>query len=279
MRPRHLSIPAPIRVTRRLHRLATIGLCATTLPLTAQTAPYDVQAFRPVLDESKLQAPSSSPAKIEQGDFAGQSNEFFFLDPTGQYLTFTVTGDSKRSELRQMSGDWDTATDTPVGMAARVKVYVPETPELQQYTFLQIHDTTDDPGALNKPLLRVTRRGDYRKTRDHLWAHVRVPADPDQPISSENLDTENVDLGPRPEGFFDAQITVHQGRLVLTIDGQTKLDKDVSYWNGLNNYFKAGVYNQDPGTSKVEFESLRYFSGETPDDSAATAHDDAKEPE
>ena len=33
---------------------------------------------------------------------------------------------------------------------------------------------------------------------------------------------------------------------------------DVSYWNGLENYYKAGVYNQDAGRSKVEFEVLRY---------------------
>ena len=253
-------------------------LCGTAPFVSAETVPYDLEQFRPVLDDSKLQAPTSSPAKIEQGDFAGQSNEYFFVDPTGQYLTFTVTGDSNRSELRQMSGDWDTATATAVGMAARVKVYVPETPELEQYTFLQIHDTTDDPGALNKPLLRVTRRGQYRKTNDHLWAYIRVPADLSQPISTENLDTEYVDLGPRPEGFFDAQVRIHEGRMTVTIDGETKIDKDVSYWNGLNNYFKAGVYNQDPGTSMVEFASLRYFTG---DDTQAPADDmdQTKEPE
>ncbi|MEO0514274.1 MAG: polysaccharide lyase family 7 protein [Planctomycetota bacterium] len=249
-------------------------LCVTAAVLTcisagsiasAEAVPYDLEKFRPVLDDSKLQAPTSSPAKINRGDFEGAANEYFFLDDTGHYLTFTVTGDSKRSELRQLSGEWDTASSTPQRLVARVKVYVPETPGLEQYTFLQIHDTTNDPGSLNKPLIRITRRGDYRKTQDHLWAAIRTPADFDKPISLDNLATLNIDLGPRPEGFFDAEIRVQNSNMTVTIDGETKVDLDVSYWDGLDNYFKAGVYNQDPGTSKVEFESLMFLdSDDTP---------------
>ncbi len=240
--------------------LLLAALAGAHAPLaTADAVPYDLEKFRPVLDDSKLQAPTSSPTLIEQGQFEGATNEYFFLDDTGQTLTFTVTGDSKRSELRQESGEWDTATSTPQRLVARVKVYVPETPELEQFTFLQIHDTTNDPGSLNKPLIRITRRGDYRNTQDHLWAAIRTPADFDQPISLENLATLNVDLGPRPEGFFDAEIRVHNSQMTVMIDGETKVDLDVSYWDGLANYFKAGVYNQDPGTSKVEFESLIFL--------------------
>ncbi len=46
--------------------------------------------------------------------------------------------------------------------------------------------------------------------------------------------------------------------MVVIINGQTKVDMDVSYWDGLENYYKAGVYNQDPGRSRVEFESLHF---------------------
>ena len=222
--------------------------------------PYDLEQFRSVLDDSKLQAPTSSPAKINHGEFAGASNEYFYLDDTGRYLTFTVTGDSKRSELRQMSGDWDTATATPRRVVARVKVHVHEDPGLNQFTFLQIHDKKNGDQGLNKPLIRLTRRGEYRNTNDHLWAHIRTPADFDQPISLENLATLNIDLGPRPEGFFDAEISVHESRMVVKIEGEIKVDMDVSYWDGLPNYYKAGVYNQDPGTSKVEFASLQFLN-------------------
>ena len=221
-------------------------------------APYNLKKFRPVLDNSKLQAPTSSPTLIEKGKFTGKANEYFFLDPTGQYMTFTVEGDKNRSELRQETGDWDTATKTPQRMLARVKVYVPEDKQLEQYTFLQIHDKKEGDKGLNKPLLRVTLRGNYKNTRDHIWAVIRTPKDYNKPISLKNLATENVDLGPRPNGFFNIEVRVQNSHLGIAMGGQIKVNMNVSYWDGLENYFKAGVYNQDPGRSKVEFELLQY---------------------
>ena len=106
----------------------------------SEYAPYNLKKLRSVLDESKLPASKSSPTLIQKGEFAGAANEYFFLDPTGQYMTFTVEGDKNRSELRQETGDWDTASKKPQRMVAHVKVYVPEDKRLEQYTFLQIHD-------------------------------------------------------------------------------------------------------------------------------------------
>lgn len=267
---------------RALLVLATLTTAGRGAPCNAADAraPYDVERFRPVLDDSKLQAPTSSPALIEHGDFAGKSNDYFFLDATGTRLTFTVTGDSKRSELRQLSGDWDTATPTPQRLVARVKVFVPETPSLEQFTFMQIHDKKNGDDGLNKPLIRLTWRKSRSKVRDHLWAGLRIPQHTGQPISLENLASEWVDLGPRPDGFFDAEIRVQNGQMSVVLDGETKLEKDVNYWNGLENYFKAGVYNQDPGTSKVEFEVLRYATSDDDetDHPASTAPTDTVEP-
>ncbi|MEM7627156.1 MAG: polysaccharide lyase family 7 protein [Planctomycetota bacterium] len=234
----------------------------------AVAVPYDLEKFRAVLDDSKLQAPTSSPTMIEKGQFEGQSNQYFFLDETGRYMTFTVTGDSKRSELRQLSGDWHTSTSEPRRLIARVRLLVPEDKELNQFTFMQIHDKKNGDRGLNKPLIRLTWRRSRGGIKDHLWAAVRIPDDSTQPISLENLATNHVDLGPRPEDFFDAEIQVHNSRMTVKIHGRVKLDMDVSYWDGLNNYFKAGVYNQDPGTSRAEFETLRY---------AATAEDAVEE--
>ena len=143
-------------------------------------------------------------------------------------------------------------------MLARVKVYVPEDKQLEQYTFLQIHDKKEGDKGLNKPLLRVTLRGNYKNTRDHIWAVIRTPKDYNKPISLKNLATENVDLGPRPNGFFDIEVRVQNSHLGIAMGGQIKVNMNVSYWDGLENYFKAGVYNQDPGRSKVEFELLQY---------------------
>ena len=210
---------------KQLTRSVTTSLCAVVwllavvTPAQGQRAPYDLEKFRSVLDDSKLQAPTSSPTKIDRGDFAGASNEYFFLDKTGRFMTFTVQGEGNRSELRQSTGDWDTATETPQYLTARVRVLVPEDRGLEQFTFLQIHDKKNDNEGLNKPLLRVTRHGRYRGTNDHLWAHIRTPKNFNQPISLSNLGTKNIDLGPRPKGFFNAQVRVQNSRMIVAIDG------------------------------------------------------------
>ncbi len=181
---------------------AVVLLFATVTPAHGQKAPYDLEKFRSVLDDSKLQAPTSSPTMIDRGDFHGASNEYFFLDKTGQYMTFTVEGASKRSELRQLTGDWDTATEIPQRLIARVRVFVPEDGELEQFTFLQIHDRKIGEKGLNNPLLRIACHSDFRDKKDHLWSHVRTPHDVNRPISLANLAARKVDLGLRSRGFF-----------------------------------------------------------------------------
>ena len=213
--------------------LATALLSVTTAAVAmgqshSQGAPYDLEKFRSVLDDSKLQAPKSSPTLIKQGKFAGASNEYFFLDPTGQYMTFTVEGTSCRSELRQLSGDWDTASKTPQRMIARVKVFAAQDKSPERFTFLQIHDKKNGDTGLNKPLLRVTSHDQRQGKQDHLWAAIRIPKDFDKPISLSNLAGKHLDLGPRPKGFFDAEVRVQNSKMIVTINGQTKVDMDVS---------------------------------------------------
>eukprot|EP00752_Nemacystus_decipiens_P015226 g13559.t1 len=221
-----------------------------------EPVPYDLVKFQPVLDDSKLQAPTSSPALIPQGGFPGQSNQYFYLDPTGQYMTFQVSGDSNRSELRQETGtDWQTSTTDRLSLDGRVRLALPGTQTPEQYTFMQIHDTG---AGLNKPLIRLTWQRERDSIEDHLWAAIRTPDDFGQPIADDNLDTLSVDLGARPTGFFDASIVVQNNQMKVLIDGQVKVDMDVSYWDGLDNYFKAGVYLQDPGEVAVEFDQLAY---------------------
>lgn len=273
-----MTASPPLRARRLFASLAVVYLLVLC-PATHAKAPYDLEKFRPVLDDSKLQAPTSSPAKIEQGDFAGKSNEYFFLDDTNTRLTFTVSGDSNRSELRQLSGDWDTATDTAQRLIGRIKVFRPGTSSLRQFTFMQIHDKKEGDQGLNKPLIRLAWRKSQRGNKDHLWAAIRTPKDPNKPISLKNLGSEWVNLGPRPEGFFDIEICVQQGQMTVILGGQTVVNKDVSYWNGLKNYFKAGVYNQNPGTSKVEFDVLRYATSDHPAAAPTTAPESIGEPE
>ncbi len=245
-----------VRCSAKLLLGVSLLAAAPSLHASNPDAPYNLSKYRPVLDDSKLQAPTSSTL-IAHGDFADKSNQYFRLDSSGKYMTFTVSGDSKRSELRQMSGDWQTSTSSWRKMIGEVKVFYPNSSSssLDQFTFMQIHDST----SLNKPLIRLVWHRSRSGQSDHLWAVIRIPANPNQPISSSNLATQWEDLGPRPSGFFKSEIKVKNNQMKVRINSVTKVDVDVTYWDGLDSYFKAGTYNQDPGTSKVQYRSLKYY--------------------
>jgi len=222
----------------------TLGLTSTVA--LADSDPYSLARFQPVLDDSKLQAPDSSTARA-QGDFFGFHDSFFRLDSRGKYLTFEMEGDSHRSELRQMN-EWQTSSLTWQKMIGEVKLFYPQTSSLNQYTFMQIHDSGSYP---NKPLIRLHWQRNRNDLPDHLWAVVRLS------VSEKNYLWVN--LGPRPGSFFKSEIKVKNNIMRVRINGITMLDMDVSYWDGLSNYFKAGVYLQDAGKAKVQFKSLKYY--------------------
>lgn len=208
--------------------------------------PYSLSRFQSVLDDSKLQAPDSSAAR-RQGELPGFSDWFFRLDSTGKYMTFEMTGDSARSELRQMN-EWQTSSSTWNKMIGEVKLFYPSTPTLNQYTFMQIHDSGSYP---NKPLIRLTWRRDRAGLSDNLWAAIRLSA------------TENryqwVNLGKRPSGFFKSEIKVANNTMRVLINGVPMIDMNVAHWDGLSSYFKVGVYLQDEGTAKAQFRRLKYY--------------------
>lgn len=209
--------------------------------------PYDLPKFQQVLDDSKLQAPTSTTA-CPQGQFAGYDDTFFRLDASDTYMTFTMSGDSHRSELRQMI-EWKTSTSNLQTMEGEVKVFYPTTSSLNELTFMQIHDSGTSP---NKPLLRLAWIRSRSSKSDHLWAIIRKS-------TSSSSSYEYVDLGARPSGFFHAKVQVMSNYMRLTLNDNIIFTKSVSYWSALNNYFKAGVYLQDNGTGKVQFKTLNYY--------------------
>nr|AYC81221.1 PL7 alginate lyase [uncultured bacterium] len=207
--------------------------------------PYDDPKFHPVLDDSKLQAPDSRTA-CAQGNFDGFADWYFYLyQGNNNYMTFTMNGDHNRSELRQMI-EWKTSTTSWKKMIGEVKLFFPSTNSLNQYTFMQIHDSD----GINKPLIRLAwvrqRSGKY----DHIWAYLRKD-------TGSTIDV--IDLGPRPDGFFKAEIKVKSNILKVKINSVTMINENVSYWSNFHNYFKAGVYLQDDGSAKVQFKSLKYY--------------------
>lgn len=61
-------------------------------------------------------------------------------------------------------------------------------------------------------------------------------------------------LGPR---FVKVDVTVRSQQLIISVDGQVKLTRNLAYWKHLN-YFKAGCYPQaTQGAADVFFRKLQ----------------------
>lgn len=242
--------PASFRLTTIFSFLLVIA----SPSVFASDAPYSLSKYHSILDASKLQAPDSSTA-IRQGHFPGISEWYFHLDASGKYMTFEMDGSKNRSELRQMD-EWYTSASTWQKIIGEVKVFYPETPSLNQFTFMQIHDsgTEDDhvTEIYNKPLIRLAWIRDRGGADDHLWAIIRL---------SSSIDSfEYINLGSRPDSFFKCEIKVKNNKMRVRINNETKLELDVSYWEQLRSYFKSGVYLQSEGTAKVQFRKLKYYA-------------------
>ncbi len=223
----------------------------------ADTAPYDLSKYQPVLDDSKLQAPTSSTL-LPRGSFKSQYNQYFYIPDSGnQWMTFEVTGDHARSELRQITEWYTSDTSTLYKMIGNVLVVDPMEGEVDEITFMQVHDVTNNNNAINKPLVRLVWMRDYRGLSNHYWAVIKA----DACESCSNYD--KIDLGEYRDSAVKFEVRIENNTLTIKRDSiaHPELNKyDISYWGDLESYFKAGVYNQDSGTGIVQFESLRYYA-------------------
>lgn len=231
-----------------------ILLIFTTISLFSYDAPYDLEKFENTLNNSKLQAPLSryNPRwSTKYGDFENFANRYFYLKDS-KYMVFSVCKKSHRSELRERD-EWRVSTKTKKILDATLKLLVKKSKK--EFTFLQIHPNPDKPGKryttyINKPLLRIAWRRNYRSKKDHIWAIIRTDIDP---FSKNYI---KIDLGKRNKSFFHIKIEVLENHLKIYLNHTLKVDFDISYWKNISNYFKAGVYMQDNGCAKVIFDRL-----------------------
>ncbi|MEL0638287.1 polysaccharide lyase family 7 protein [Marinomonas sp. TI.3.20] len=221
----------------------------------AESSPYAISQYKPVLNQVKLQAPTSVDL-INQGDFLGKYNKYFYIDKATGWMSFTVTGDHHRSELRQIS-DWKTSDlDYSHQMIGQAVVYKPKEGKVNEITFMQIHDVTDNKNSINKPLLRLVWLRSRHGIKNHYWAVVKE----DACRTCKNY--MKVDLGGHSISPIKFDVNVVNNLLTLTVNGKIvpSLNKyNISYWAGLRSYFKSGVYNQSPGTATVKFKSLDFY--------------------
>lgn len=207
--------------------------------------PSDIPRFQPFLAECKLQAPTSSTLRDQDALNNGYAHPEWFYVVDGDKIRFNQTGDSRRTELRYET-NWD-LTQADRSLHGRIDI-VEQTCE--QVTVMQIHDDANAGSGPNKPLLRIYKHNG-RVPTNHIWAAVKTNAG--------GVSTTHVDLGEDPGGYFNCDIRLVDGRMIIDFEGVEKFNEDVSFWTWPS-YWKAGVYLQDDGEATAHFDEL--FEGD-----------------
>ncbi|MEQ8580454.1 MAG: polysaccharide lyase family 7 protein [Marinoscillum sp.] len=216
----------------------------------AQTysAPYDIPRFQDFIGECKLQAPTSSTAATQSDLINGYTSSWFYV-ADGDKVAFNQSGSSNRTELRDLR-NWDlTASDQT--LFGRIDI-VQQT--CDQVTVMQIHDDANAGNGPNKPLLRIYKH-QTKSPVNHIWAAIKTDAG--------GQATTHVDLGADPGGYFDCEIKLVGGNMIINFQGVEKVNMDVSYWS-YPSYWKAGVYLQDNGEATAYFDELHNGPGGSP---------------
>ncbi|TVZ60110.1 putative secreted protein (Por secretion system target) [Flavobacteriaceae bacterium MAR_2010_105] len=203
-------------------------------------APYEIPRFQDFIGECKLQAPTSSTAATQSELIAGYTSSWFYV-ADGDKVAFNQSGSLNRTELRDLR-NW-TISQGDRSLHGRIDI-VQQT--CDQVTVMQIHDDANAGNGPNKPLLRIYKH-QTKSPVNHLWAAVKTDA------GGQN--TTHIDLGPDPGGYFNCDIKLVGGNMIIDLDGVEKLNMDVSFWT-FPSYWKAGVYLQDNGEATAYFDQL-----------------------
>jgi len=210
-------------------------------PPSGYEAPSDIPRFQPFLAECKLQGPTSSTLRDKEALNDGYSHPDWFYVVDGDKIRFNQSGDSKRTELRNET-NWD-LTQANRSLHGRIDI-VEQT--CDQVTVMQIHDDANSGSGPNKPLLRIYKHN-AKDPVNHIWAAIKT--------DEVGVSTMHVDLGEDPGGFFNCDIRLVDGNMIIDFEGEEKVNMDVSYWTWPS-YWKAGVYLQDDGVATAHFDDL-----------------------
>ena len=224
--------------------------------------PYDFDKFKPVIDQSKLQifkddglSSDTNNTTVDYGEFDGKKFPEFYVD-TQENLHFEIDKKANtyktRSELREGPNSWSTSDTEGHYWVATLKCLKPKV-GITSYTWMQIHGTND---SYNYPLLRLFWVRDREGVYDHIWAIIIITG------SDADRIYDYIDLGARPSNFFSAEVHVKNNILDILIDHQLKATRNVTYWQDVQNYFKAGVYIDrygDGGAVSAIFKELHFY--------------------
>ena len=220
---------------------------------SSSTAPYNYPNFQGAINQSELQYHSDN--NITQKDLTNYKAAFFYAD-TNATMHFAIEKSynsyETSSELRQVNS-WSTADTNGNYLVASVKCLKPQA-GITSYTWMWIQGTSS---SYNYPLLTLFWKRSRKNLYDHLWANIMV-SDP----FTNNL-TDWIDLGVRPEGFFDIELQLSNNYLIILFNRSVISFRNVSYWQNVQNYFKVGI-NVDRydngGEASVLFEDLHFYN-------------------
>ena len=245
--------------------------------------PYDNAPYINALNNANLQQnnpPGTSKTDVvNAGEYKGFDNDYFYTDSTTGWLTFSMTGDSNRSELRFVDNFKTNTTDTYTLSAEILPINptdsVANSTDGQEMTLMQVHNKgtsgETDNTVLSHPLLRIVWDGETRTDdvtgntyANAYWAIIKTNAYECKDTSGDNYNADCpdsydfhylADYNATTPTLFE--IEAGNSTLVINVDDIEKVNVDISYWDALYSYFKVGVYNQyTDGTSIVQFKSL-----------------------
>lgn len=247
------------------------------------SVPFDLPPYIRALNNANLQQnnpPGSSKTDVvDAGEYQKFDNDYFYLDANSGWLTFSMSEDSNRSELRFVD-NFRSNTNEIYTLSAEVLPINPtdsvaNSDDGQEMTLLQVHNKgtsgDTDNTVLSHPLLRIVWDSENRTDDDTgssysnaYWAVIKTNAYECSNASGSNYNANCPDSYDRYYlADYDAstptkfEIEVGDSTLKINVDDDEKIDFDITYWDALYSYFKAGVYNQfENGTSIVQFKSL-----------------------
>lgn len=247
---------------------------------TNASAPYSLEKFQSVLNQSNYQYPHAETI-VDKGEYGEFKSDAFYLNEDGDFH-FALRKDyntvKERSELRQVcrnpqTGEFDTnsgwKTSDKEGnfWVAEVRCFKPEV--TQSYTWMQVHgingtDITLNDGTVvrsfNYPIIRLTWERYRDGVYDHIWAIVITS----YPRTPKTYDW--IDLGPRPDNFFKAEVHFQNNIMKVIINEILMTSYDVTYWEEEPNYFKAGIYINrfdDGGEAYIAYRKLRFDTNDS----------------
>ncbi len=246
-----------------------------------QVAPYDYPQYQAILLASKLQrsdpdgVDGNKSDLIEGEEFIDYFDDYFYAEEETKRLVFRMRGYSNRSELRVLENFDITEAGVQRTLQASLQPIDIEATLAQadgdEITLLQVHNkgtNSSGEGYIPHPLLRVTYESERNGLSGHYWAVIKTNA---LDCSSSSADANSsdcsnaysrIDLGEADlSAFTDFKVRIAESQLMIEVNDITKVNYDISYWNHLLSYFKAGVYNQYTQadltlSSEVQYEEL-----------------------